>query len=183
MKISLFTAILLLFTSPVRANIDAIDGMYLVSPKGISQVSSSGAKDRHGNYTVEINVVESVYPRYYTKGLLIARGWWSTTTQQFYTEDYQIRPKLPHCNAFEEFSWGFPYEPTVVVIGNKKYPVYKKIPSFPEKRAPQKYCVDERVSRSTCRRDRCNKWESPKPNGYLVSSRSLANSLFADLRN
>ncbi len=54
MKISLFTAILLLFTSPVRANIDAIDGMYLVSPKGISQVSSSGAKDRHGNYTVEI---------------------------------------------------------------------------------------------------------------------------------
>jgi len=114
---------------------------------------------------------------------LIARGWWSTTTQQFYTEDYQIRPHLPHCNAFEEFSWGFPYEPTVVVIGNKKYPVYKKIPSFPEKRAPQKYCVDERVSGSTCRRDRCNKWESPKPNGYLVSSRSLANSLFADLRN
>ncbi|MFZ8201805.1 hypothetical protein [Alteromonas portus] len=81
MKISLFTAILLLFTSPVRANIDAIDGMYLVSPKGIPQVSSSGAKDKHGNYTVEINVVESVYPRYYTKGLLIARGWWSTTTQ------------------------------------------------------------------------------------------------------
>ena len=111
MKISLFAAILLFFTSSVRANIDAIDGMYLVSPKGISQVSSSGAKDKHGNYTVEINVVESVYPRYYTKGLLIARGWWSTTTQQFYTEDYQIRPKLPHCNAFEEFSWGFLMSP------------------------------------------------------------------------
>ncbi|MFC3093028.1 hypothetical protein DRW07_02265 [Alteromonas sediminis] len=168
-------------SSTSYAEIDSPDALYLVSSKGISEVVVKGNKDEHGNYYVNIFVVESIYPNYYKKGMLLSKGWWSTPTQQFYTEDYQIRPKLPHCNAFGEFSWGFPYEPVQHSIAGKQYFVYQSTGKHTKKRAPQKYCIDERISRSTCRRDRCNKWESPEPGNYLVTSLELAKKLRAQL--
>lgn len=169
------------FSSMAYSEIDSPHGLYQVSEKGITRIDVAGTKDEHGNFEVYTYVISTIYPTYIKDGMLTSRGWWSTSTQQFYTQDYDIRPGVQQCNSWGEYGWGFTFVSDVRAINGQNVALYRETGESPSGRVPERYCANESISQSTCRVHSCNEWRSPEPGRFLVDSEEIARSLFNEL--
>ena len=134
-------------------HIDSPDGFYQVSPEGVSRISVEGPKDKDGDYKVNafdvISAQSEIKP-----GDHVAKGWWYTKTQQFYTRGYEFIVGDSRCNAWsEEGSYSFKYIPKTINISGKDVDVFKTTHDYYKNAKPSPTCINIRYYTSTCKRN------------------------------
>jgi len=157
--------------------IDSPDGLYYVNPKGVNKISVVGEKDNDGDYKIQIYNEVSIYSAIQS-GELTIRGWWYPALQQFNFQNYEKVIGVSRCNKWGERKWSFKYIQEKVNVLGRDISVYKQIYDYGKNNKPSGSCVGVRIDTNTCERHRCNSWEDPKPNGYIVKSKQDAHDLF-----
>ena len=164
-------------------SIKSPDGFFIVGSNMVKQIKVLGSPDYRGYYKYESYVVttSSKYSKHFNNGEITSRGWWVPDTQQFYSQGFNKPVKSPQCASWGKSNWSFSYTLIKTELNGKEASVWKEKSTYPNERKPKSSCVSAGINKYTCERVNCNRWDEPKPDGYIVKLKSEALNLFSKL--